>query len=78
MSRPETLAQAVEWQRVKTRYLLAGLCHYCAGQAAYGHQFGSGGFNAVRPPCADCAPLVEMFAYATRNPLWRAAIRKRL
>ena len=74
----ETQAQAVEWERVKTRYLHAGLCHYCAGQAAYGHQNGSGGWAAVRPPCSVCAPLVEMFPYPTRAPLWRAVIRKRL
>jgi hypothetical protein len=74
----ETLAQAILWEKVKRRYLAAGLCHKCAAQAAYGHEYGSGGWNAIHPPCASCAQLVAMLPYATRNPQWRAVLRKRL
>jgi hypothetical protein len=77
-SRPETLAQAIEWEKVKRRYQFAGLCGKCAPQAAWAHQPGAGGWFAIQPPCPVCAEIVEMFAYPTRNPLWRAVIRKRL
>ncbi len=76
-TRGETLDQARAWDRVKGRYLRAGLCHRCAAQAAFGHQVGAGGWNAIHPPCADCAPLVELFAYPTASPVWRAITRKR-
>ena len=76
-TRPETLSMAREWEKVKARYLRSGLCHKCSAQAAWGHQIGAGGWNAVRPPCPVCAELVAMFPYPTANPVWRAALRKR-
>ena len=76
--RPETLAMAREWERTKTRYLRAGLCHKCAAQAAWGHQIGAGSWHAIRPPCVDCVEIVELFPYPTRSPSWRAVLRKRL
>ena len=77
-SRPETLRQAQEWERIKLGYLRAGLCHKCAAQAAWGHQPGAGGWCAVNPPCPDCAPFVAMFPVVTANPHWRTRIvRKR-
>jgi hypothetical protein len=76
-TRPETPQQALLWERIKTRYQRCGLCDRCAAQAAWGHQFGAGGWCAVKPPCAVCAELVAMFAYPTPNPAWRAVLRKR-
>jgi hypothetical protein len=75
---PETLEQAMHWQKMKGAYLLRGLCHKCAAQAAYGHQRGAGGWKVLHPPCPDCAGIVEMFAYATPNPFWRSMSRKRI
>ena len=50
--KPETPRQAGTWQNTKTKYLAAGLCNGCAGQAAYGHQMG---FHRIQPPCTDDA-----------------------
>ncbi len=76
--RPETLDQAAFWEKTKTRYLRAGLCHRCAAQAAWAHQVGAGGWGAIHPPCVGCVEIVEVFAYPTPNPLWRSVVRKRL
>jgi len=73
----ETVAQAVIWERVKVRYLRAGLRFACAAQAAWGHQVGAGGWCAINPPCEVCAELVAMFTYPTPNPVWRSVLRKR-
>jgi hypothetical protein len=74
----ETLEQAAEWERTKTRYLRAGLCHRCAAQAAWGHARGAGvGWNAIHPPCAVCAELVALLPYPSPNPFWRTVTRKR-
>lgn len=50
--RPETLRQAETWENVKNKYVAAGLCNGCAGQAAYGHQMG---FHRIQQPCAEDA-----------------------
>jgi hypothetical protein len=68
----------VQWEKTKKRYLLAGLCHKCAAQAAWAHQPGTGGWSLIRPPCVDCAGIVEMLPSPTSNPLWRSVVRKRL
>lgn len=76
MSRkPETLAQALEWERAKTRYLRLGLCHKCAALAAWGHQHGAGGWQPLHPPCSLCAPIVASFPVVTTNPAWRKVLR---
>jgi hypothetical protein len=49
--KPETFRQAQYWQKVKSKYLAAGLCNGCAGQAAYGHQLG---FARIQDPCDVC------------------------
>jgi hypothetical protein len=54
--RPETIAEVLSWQRLKTSYLMLGLCHACAAQAAYGHQLG---FTLINAPCSGCLPLVR-------------------
>ena len=72
---PETLEQALRWDKTKLRYLRAGLCETCAAQAAYGHQSHSGGWLSLNPPCGKCAPLVSEFPLATTNPVWRKALR---
>jgi hypothetical protein len=74
---PETRVQAGEWERTKSRYLAAGLCHRCAGQAAWACQRGTGGWFAAKPPCVNCAELVEMLPYPTVCPVWRSLTRKR-
>jgi hypothetical protein len=77
-TRPETLRQAQAWEHVKHRYVLAGLCERCAAQAAWGHQWGAGGWSALRPPCLGCFEIVELFAYPTTDPRWRCVVRKRI
>jgi hypothetical protein len=77
-TRPETLRQARAWDEVKHRYMLAGLCERCAGQAAWGHQWGSGGWRSLRPPCVGCHEIVGLFAYPTTDPRWRCIVRKRI
>lgn len=51
---PETMDQAHRWERVKNRYLRAGLCIACASQAAWGHQCG---FRAINAPCEICTNI---------------------
>jgi hypothetical protein len=75
---PETMAQAVQWEKTKRRYLRAGLCHRCAAQAAWAHQPGAGGWKIINPPCPQCAELVAIFPWPTVNPVWRQVLRKRL
>lgn len=66
---PETRSQAHTWEVTANRYQAEGLCRGCAGQAAYGHQLG---FSRVRPPCAECRPLVAGFPRsAGRGNPWR-------
>jgi hypothetical protein len=48
--RPETVRQAVTWENTKNKYMAAGLCGGCAGQAAYGHQLG---FHRIKDPCPE-------------------------
>jgi hypothetical protein len=74
---PESLGQAGEWERVKSRYLGAGLCHRCSAQAAYAHEGGSGGWGRAHPPCVGCVEIVELFPYPTAVPEWRCLFRKR-
>lgn len=49
--KPETARQAQTWENTKNKYVAAGLCNGCAGQAAYGHQMG---FHRIHPPCGSC------------------------
>ncbi len=65
--RPETLRQARRFEVHKGEFLHLGLCHPCAAQGAYGRQFG---FGLVRPPCADCLPLLSLLPVAAPNG-WR-------
>lgn len=67
---PETLVQAEKWELVKKNALRFGLCHKCAAQLAWAHQAGTGGFLSVNPPCATCAPLVDMLP-RPRGGGWR-------
>ena len=62
MHTPESRTQAARWQNVKGKYLECGLCHTCAGQAAWGHQ---NGFSTIHPPCTDCQPIVDDL------PVWK-------
>jgi hypothetical protein len=75
---PESPAQVRQWEVTKRRYRRAGLCDKCAGQAAWGHQPGTGGFKLINPPCDDCFEIVQLLPRPTTNPAWRQVIRKRL
>jgi hypothetical protein len=77
-TRPESPTQVRQWEKTKSRYIHAGLCERCAAQAAWAHQPGAGGWNAIRPPCSVCAEVMTAaFPYPTTNPLWRSVLRKR-
>lgn len=52
--KPETLQQALTWQKVCRLAEAAGLCPRCAAQLAWGAQNGGGGFSSVKAPCAPC------------------------
>jgi hypothetical protein len=64
---PESPRTARRWDGAKAAYLRDGLCHRCAAQAAWGHQLG---FSRIRPPCADCRPIVDRFPVSEASP-WR-------
>ena len=66
---PETMEQAKEWDRRKSAYVRAGLCHPCAATASYGHQLGW--HRTQYPPCVDCVPVVATFPQETVDPAWR-------
>jgi hypothetical protein len=52
----ETLRQAQTFETYKGHYVAAGLCFYCAAQAAYGHQHG---FPVVEQPRhRECAEVI--------------------
>lgn len=70
---PESPSQAKAWDLRKKRYLRAGLCHACAGQAAWGHQLG---FQAVKEPCMTCMHVVLEFARDEAG-LWRSQPKPR-
>lgn len=69
INRPESRAQAREWDNTKLAYRRLGLCHRCAAQAAYGHQLG---FVPVEPPCGSCLPVVLRFDLDAGG-VWRKA-----
>lgn len=71
-ARPETMSQAVTWQRAKRRYVAAGVCDVCAAQAAWGHQCG---FSSIKPPCPVCAGLVATFPTRAVGP-WRKLLHQ--
>lgn len=71
---PETLGQARTWDRKCRRYVLAGLCHKCAAQAAYGH---ADGFQKIHDPCDTCQPIVASFdTPGPRGSKWRKILTK--
>lgn len=72
--RPETLGQARVWQRKCGRYQIAGLCHRCAAQAAYGH---AEGFQNIKDPCEECQSTVDTFPTpGPRGSKWRKILSK--
>lgn len=64
-SRPETIDEARRWQTRHNKYVAAGICPRCAGQAAYGHQLG---WSNVYPPCSTCWPVVTGWDSPTGSP----------
>ena len=69
----ETHRQAKTWENVKNKYLDCGLCHRCAGQAAWGHQ---NGFGSIHPPCSDCQSIVDGLPVDKAGP-WRGSDSKK-
>ena len=69
--RPETLEQALVWQKNLSNYKSHGLCHKCASQAAWGHQIGW--TRLQHPPCEQCTSTVADLPRQTANPAWRAS-----
>jgi hypothetical protein len=71
--KPETPRQAATWENVKNRYVEAGLCTGCAGQAAYGHQLG---FTRIKDPCDNCRTVTLpddlIKRHGDRGVLWLA------
>jgi hypothetical protein len=63
----ENIAQAQYWQSIKNKYLAAGLCNGCAGQAAYGHQLG---FSRVHDPCSACRGIQVPVSLTYRHGGW--------
>lgn len=68
--KPETVWQAQTFEKYKNRYVIAGVCHYCAAQAAFGHQHG---FGQVEPPRSCCAEVVAGLPVEKSNG-WRALL----
>lgn len=69
LRKSEGLRQAARFETYKNRYASIGLCHYCAAQAAYGHQHG---FSAVEQPRhRECWEIVEGLPNAEVNA-WRS------
>lgn len=56
ITKPETLAQAAEWERTKNRYLGHGLCERCAAQAAWAHQNLGDCWSTIHPPVRTLCP----------------------
>jgi hypothetical protein len=77
ITKPETLAQAAEWERTKNRYLGHGLCQRCAAQAAWAHQNLGDSWTTIHPPCELCAQIVAEFPCTTPSPDWRKTLRRR-
>lgn len=69
---PAELAHAKEFDVCNNRYLDLGLCTRCAPQAAYGHQ---DGFANVKPPCAQCLPIILSFP-TNESGEWRSYSRR--
>ncbi|MGY1672179.1 hypothetical protein [Geodermatophilus sp. SYSU D00710] len=75
--RPETMGQAIAWDRRRDAYARrAGLCDPCAAAAAWGHALGWS--SAPHPPCEACGPLVATFPEETSHPAWRKYPRGRV
>lgn len=66
-TRPETIGEARNFERVKNNALRFGFCAACASQLAWGHQ---NGFGSLRPPCADCAAMSRALPAVKPNG-WR-------
>ncbi|UMB67677.1 hypothetical protein [Mycobacterium paraterrae] len=76
-AKPETLGQATEWERTKSRYLGHGLCQRCAAQAAWAHQNRGDSWTTIHPPCESCAQVVAKLPHSTPSPKWRKSLRCR-
>lgn len=72
--KPETMAQARDFERRRDGYWRLGLCHKCACQASWGHSLG---FSRVHPPCTECTPIVAGLPKGEPNG-WRSVLRGRV
>ena len=66
-----TRRQGQRWDAHVEAYKAKGLCAACAGQAAYGHEFG---FDAIAPPCEICRPLVNASTGERLGKGWRTMV----
>lgn len=66
---PETIAQAITFDRVVTLAHEHGLCWPCAAQVGWAAQLGYS--RVTRVPCDDCRPLVDALPMETSHPAWR-------
>lgn len=67
--KPETVGQAQLFETYKNRYVDVGLCHYCAAQAAYGHQHGFSNVEYAADWC--CGPVIARLPNEEVNG-WRS------
>jgi hypothetical protein len=67
-AQPESITQARKWDRDKRAALAAGVGDACAAQYSWGVQVG---FRLSRPPCADCAPIVNVAPGTEKPNSWR-------
>ena len=73
--RPETIASAREWERIKNAAVRKGLCHADAAALAWGHQVGFAGLT--RTPCPECRAVMATFPEETAHPSFRTHKRGR-
>ena len=73
--RPETIASAREWQRIKNGARRKGMCHADAAALAWGHQVGFA--RLARIPCPECRAIMATFPEETTHPSFRTHKRGR-
>jgi hypothetical protein len=74
--RPETIGEAIAWDRRRDADARAGLCDTCAALASWGHALGW--TRVSTPPCGPCHATVAAFPEATAHPYWRKWPRGRV
>jgi hypothetical protein len=73
--RPETIASAREWQRIRNAASRNGMCDPDAAALAWGHAVGFA--RLTRTPCPECRTIMATFPEETAHPSWRTHKRGR-